>query len=127
MSRVVLDASAMLALLNQENGYEIVEQHLTDSVMSAVNLSEVVSVLIEIGISREEAETSITELISEIIVFDQQQAYTAASLRKDTKPYGLSLGDRACVALAQIKKLPILTADKVWNKFSSQVNIIFIR
>jgi|LakMenEpi03Aug12_release.lakeMendotaPanAssembly.Ray.scaffolds.fasta_scaffold867984_3 ribonuclease VapC len=127
MNKVVLDASAMLALLNEENGYEIVEQHLTNSVMSTVNLSEVVSVLMDIGISKEEAETTTAELLSEIIAFDQQQAYAAASLRKITKPYGLSLGDRACLALGKIKNLPVITADKAWTKISQNIKIICIR
>jgi PIN domain nuclease of toxin-antitoxin system len=95
--------------------------------MSTVNLSEVVSVLMDIGISKEEAETTTAELLSEIIAFDQQQAYAAASLRKITKPYGLSLGDRACLALGKIKNLPVITADKAWTKISQNIKIICIR
>ena len=116
MTKVVMDASAVLALLNQETGYKLVEQHLPESMISTVNLSEVVTILIDIGITRSDAETTVNELIKEIIVFDQQQAFIAAELRKSTKSYGLSLGDRACLALSQIKKLPALTADKAWSK-----------
>ncbi len=125
--KIVLDASAILALLNQEPGYKVVEQHLPDSMMSTVNLSEVVAVLISIGMPESEAEAIIATLVKDIVVFDQQHAYITANLRKTTKAYGLSLGDRACLALAQIENLPVLTADKIWCKFKHSVDIICIR
>jgi ribonuclease VapC len=127
MNKIVLDASAMLALLNQEAGWEIVEQHLPQSIMSTVNLSEVMTVLINIGAPLKEAEMAVTELVKEIIVFDQQQACIAANLRKSTKLYGLSLGDRVCLALAQVKNVSVLTADKSWGKLKHPVKICFIR
>lgn len=127
MTKIVFDASAVLALLNKETGEEIVEQHLPNSILSTVNLAEAVAALIDIGISREEAESTITELVTEIISFDQQQACIAADLRKITKSYGLSLGDRACLALAQMKNIPVLTADKIWKNINHSTEIICIR
>ena len=116
MSKIIFDASALLALLNQESGCEIVEKHLTDSVMSSINISEVVAVLIDIGIPQKDAESTVASLVKNIEDFDETQAYLTASLKKVTKQFGLSLGDRACLALAQLRKLPVLTADKAWQK-----------
>lgn len=122
--KIVLDASALLALLQKENGFEQVEKRLPHAMMSSVNLSEVIAVLIHVGISEEKAYTLTTEIINEIIPFDSEQAYLAAYLRKLTKTHGLSLGDRACLALAQLQKTTVLTADKIWSKL--QLNDIRI-
>ncbi len=113
---VVLDASALLALLNEEAGHHAVEKILSKAIMSAVNVSEVITVLANIGIAQDEAERITLEMIEHIIPFDVEQACVAASLRKNTKSYGLSLGDRACLGLAKLQKLPVVTADKVWSK-----------
>jgi len=113
---IVLDASALLALLNEEPGCRAVEAVLPGAMMSAVNISEVIAVLISIGIAIEEAEQIVLEMLEHIVPFDSEQACMAASLRKHTKSLGLSLGDRACLSLAKIKKLPVLTADKIWHK-----------
>lgn len=125
--KVVFDASALLALLNKETGYEIVEKHLSQAVISAVNLAEVVSVLIGIGIPQSDALTMTTELVAGIIPFDTEQAAEAAFLRQHTKESGLSLGDRACLALAQCQQLPVITADKVWKELKVSFEIIVIR
>ncbi len=126
MKPIILDASAVLALLNEEPGYQMVEDYLSESVISTVNLSEVIAVLTGIGMQDQEAQNIVSDLIKEKIPFDEEQAYVAASLRKQTKSYGLSLGDRACLALAKIKKLPVLTADKAWRKIT-EVEVILIR
>lgn len=115
---IILDASAILALLNQEKGYELVEKHLLEALMSTVNISEVVAVLTEAGVPQREAEGLVSELIKEKVDFDEEQAYIAASFRKSTRAYGLSLGDRACLALGKVRNLPVLTADKSWQKFT---------
>lgn len=123
-NKVVLDASALLALLNQESGGETVENYLANSVMSTVNLSEVISILREIEINQTEAEEIVSGLVSEIIPFNYQQACIAAALRKTTKSHGLSLGDRACFALAKELDLPIVTADKAWEKVKASTKVI---
>lgn len=124
---VVLDASALLALLKQEPGYELVAKHLPEAIMSAINVSETVAILHDTGIAQTECEKIIDELISEIIPFDKEQAYSAASLKKQTKSLGLSLGDRACLALGKFKNLPILSADKIWAKLNLDLEIHIIR
>ena len=128
MSKVVLDASALLALLNQEAGHELVEKHLSNAVMSTVNISEVISVLIDTGIPHKTAREMVLEIIKEIIPFELQHAFVTASMKKTTKAYGLSFGDRACLTLAELKKLPALTADKIWAKIDNpEIKIILIR
>lgn len=129
MNSVVLDASALLALLNQEVGHLLVQERLDFSraIMSAVNVAEVITVLIDSGVPQVDAEAITAELLTEIVPFDYQQAGISASLQGVTKSYGLSLGDRACLALAQIKKLPVLTADKNWQQVKAMVHVELIR
>lgn len=127
MNKVILDASALLALFKQEHGHEIVEKHLANVVMSSVNVSEVIAYMIETGIEYKDAEQMTTEVIKEVIAFDLEQACIAAALKKKTKSFGLSLGDRACLALAKIKDLPVLTADRIWHKLEEDIKIQLIR
>jgi PIN domain nuclease of toxin-antitoxin system len=76
---------------------------------------------------REAIVTVLTKLIADIIPFDEEQAVEAGLLYQKTKHAGLSLGDRACLSLAKIKGLPILTADKVWESLELEVEIKNIR
>ena len=127
MSRIVLDASAVLALLNNEHGSKTVELNIHKGLISAVNLSEVITVLGNIGMSHHEAIKLTDDLLSEVISFDKEQAAIAAEMRGITKSFGLSLGDRACLALAKSKKLSVLTADAVWTKLNIGVAVQLIR
>lgn len=127
MQGSVLDASAVLALLNQEPGWQAVESHLQKGVISAVNWAEVLTVLVDLGMSQEEAEPVLSGLLLEIVPFDQQQAARAAVLRSSTKKKGLSLGDRACLALAQSQKKIAITADKAWLGVQNTAEILLIR
>lgn len=126
MSKVVLDASALLAFLSEEPGADVVEPYFGNAYLSSVNFSEVLSVLTLIGLNIDEAKKMITPLVH-IVDFDENQAVEAATLRKLTKSHGLSLGDRACLALAKQLKKPVLTADKVWNKLNLGIKIQLIR
>ncbi len=128
MTKIVLDASALLALLQREKGSDQVTQHLSNAMMSSINFSEVIAVLIHTGIPEKEAKILITDLIKEIIPFDTEQAYLTAILRTATKNLGLSLGDRACLSLAQLHKTTALTADKAWAKLHLEhAKIVVIR
>lgn len=127
MNKVIFDASALLALLNQEPGFEMVEEHLAHAVMSTVNISETVTVLSDIGISAHIAEEMIRKIIKEIIPFGLEEAFVSADMRKTTKSYGLSFGDRACLTLAKLRNLPVLTADKIWAKIDHKIKVILIR
>lgn len=127
MNKVILDASALLALLNQEKGYDMVEAALPYAIMSTVNFSEVAAVLLNTGLLQGDIKPMMQELIKEVIPFDQNQAFIAAALRKTTKTWGLSFGDRACLSLAKYQQLSVLTADKVWSKLGKDIDIQIIR
>jgi PIN domain nuclease of toxin-antitoxin system len=131
LNKIVIDASAVIALLNQENGYEIVEKNLSNAIISSVNFSEVITVasrnIFEDETVLEEGIKLLKNTFTHIVDFDEDQACIAAILDKSTKEYGLSLGDRACLALAKDKNLPVLTADKVWKKLKVGVEVQLIR
>jgi ribonuclease VapC len=127
VNKIVFDSSAVLALVNQEPGHLSVEKYLQHSVISSVNFSEVVTVMCNLGMMIKDAESFIKAIMSEIVPFDIEQAVIAASLRKETKQYGLSLGDRACLALGKSRKLPVLTADRIWLKTKLDLDIRLIR
>lgn len=118
MSKVVLDASALLALIKNETGGNIIENLLGNIVMSSVNVSEVASILLDSSMSLEECKDVIEPFVDSIISFDSELSFVAASLKKLTKHKGLSLGDRACIALGIKLKAPIYTADKVWAELN---------
>ena len=114
MAEVVLDASAVLALLNQEPGGDRVEPYLGKGVMSAVNAAEVLSKLVDGGLTTAEAKESLFLLGLRIVNFDSHDAEVVASLRTRTKPKGLSLGDRACVGLGLRLDALVVTAERSW-------------
>ena len=115
MSEVVLDASALLALLNDEPGAAKVAEVLVDARMSSVNLAEVVSHFIHAGMPAAEVDAMLLPLPVEVVAADEGLAHIAGGLRSITASAGLSLGDRFCLALAKRDGLPALTADKQWR------------
>ncbi|MBA2393431.1 MAG: type II toxin-antitoxin system VapC family toxin [Ktedonobacteraceae bacterium] len=128
MRRGVLDASALLALLNGEAGSEQVASVIVDgAAISAVNLAEVVTKLSEIGMPEALIHDVLDLLGLEIIDFDFKQAYQVGLLRPFTRHAGLSLGDRACLALAQLLDLPALTTDRIWASLAVNVTVLVIR
>lgn len=127
MGRVVLDASAILVLLNDEPGASAVLEALDDAVVSAVNLSEVVAKLLETGMPGDEVEDILGGLGLQVRPFDEAAAWSAGALRPGTKKAGLSLGDRACLALAKELGLPALTADTAWAKTPAGVEVRLLR
>ena len=112
---MVFDASAVLAHIGSEPGSDIVEEASADACMSAVNFSEVIAKLMERGLTAEQADDIVYRYGFDIIPFDEEMARSTAALRPPTKALGLSLGDRACLALAQLKGLPVLTTDRSWT------------
>lgn len=125
--KIVFDASAILALLKMEQGHEIVAENLERAIVSSVNFSEVVTVLDRKGFGQEQVIKSLKETFLHIEDFDTEQAIVAARLDEITKAHGLSFGDRACLALAKSKNLPVLTADKVWKELELSVEVQLIR
>lgn len=116
MSEFVLDSSAVLALLFQESGMERVEQILDLSIMGRVNEIEVLTKLMEKGMTLDEAIENLSDLCIPVVELDELQSRRAAELRPLTKHLGLSLGDRACLALAIQENAVAVTADRNWTK-----------
>lgn len=127
MNKVVLDASAFLALVNNEIGKDVVEPLLPHSIMSSLNVSEVVSEL-DSKLSLPLAHIQkILCLIPEVYQFNKELAVQTGLLKKSSTHLGLSLGDRACLALAAHLTLPVYTADKAWSKLHTDITITQIR
>jgi PIN domain nuclease of toxin-antitoxin system len=114
MNKVVLDASALIAYIRKEPGAENIIDLLPYTIMSAVNYAEVATVLSKLDMTSEIIGNTLKNFISNIIPFDQSQALVTGILQRQTKTKGLSLGDRACIALGIHLQVPIYTADKIW-------------
>jgi ribonuclease VapC len=111
----VLDASALLCLLHDERGADRVSQALSRSVISAVNLSEAIAKLADAGLSPRRILAALEALRLTVVPFDEEQARLAGLLRPKTRRLGLSFGDRACLAVGQIRKATVLTCDGAWS------------
>ena len=130
MNKVVLDASALLAILQGEPGAEAFTRQsglLEISVMSAVNVAEAYGKLVGAGVEPEDAWEAVTTPIPEIVNFDREHAKIAGGLVRQTRGLGLSLGDRACLALGVALKAPIYTADRAWKNLKLKISIHVIR
>jgi len=115
-NRIVLDASALLCLLNDEPGADRVAEVLTRSLIGATNLAEVVSKLRERGLSLDEVKEALGGLHLDVRPLTPGQAMLIGDLRPATRPLGLSLGDRACLALAIELGAEIYTTDAALTK-----------
>ncbi|MFN8608158.1 MAG: type II toxin-antitoxin system VapC family toxin [Vulcanimicrobiota bacterium] len=123
----VLDASALLAFLLREPGSDLVAAHLrAGACISAVNLSEVANRYVRIGQDALVVQARLSRLPVEVVPFDKESAFAAARLLPQTSALGLSLGDRACLALAVARRIPAVTADRVWSQLSG-VDVEVIR
>lgn len=128
MSSCVLDASALLAVINNEPGADVVAAAMAvGAAMSAVNLSEVATKLSEGGVSDADLLIALQGFQIVFMPFDEDSAYRSARLRAATKAIGLSFGDRACLALAQRLGLPAYTADRAWQTLSIGITVRVIR
>lgn len=127
MSKVVLDASAVLAVLLVEPGGDVVADRLAQSHISVVNLTEVVTKLIDKGYGLDKARRTLDMLANAVEEVDEAQAYAAASLRSATRKSGLSVGDRYCLSLAARLGAPVITTDKNWAKLDVGVEVIVAR
>ena len=127
MNSIVLDASAVLALINNEKGSEVVLAALPHAIICSVNLSEVVSKLTDRGLVEAEIREDLDGFELRIIDFDRELAYRSGLLRDTTKAFGLSFGDRACLAVGQWLNCEILTSDKAWANLNFPVPITIIR
>lgn len=125
--KCVLDASALLALLHSEPGADEVQQLLPTAVMCSVNWSEVLQKALDQKTEIEGLEGEVTALGLEILPFTAALAETTARLREPTRQAGLSLGDRACLALAAVLSLPAVTADRAWAEIGLAIEVRLVR
>ena len=123
MNNYVLDASALLCLINAEPGAEKVHQILKHCSMSVVNVSEVIAKRIDFGDDAEQLIQDIADLELVIIAMDFTQAALAGRMRAQTRRIGLSLGDRACLALAKTLGAIALTSDRAWLAIAAEVGV----
>jgi PIN domain nuclease of toxin-antitoxin system len=125
--KFVLDASAALAVLNEEPGADYVRARLEDSVIGAVNVVEVGSRLADVGIASDDARRAFALLHLPVIEFGVDLVEIAVALRPATRQLGLSLADRACLALAIRQGAVALTSDRAWTKLDVGCEIELIR
>ncbi len=127
MASIVLDGSVILAHINGEPGSAHAAAFFGDALISAVNLAEVVGKLVERGASLGLTRAALSRYGLQVAVFDEELAERTGALRPQTKAFGLSLGDRACLALAQRSALPVLTADRTWKELNLSVEVQLLR
>ena len=124
----VLDSSALLAYLRDEQGADAVQEALAEAAsIGTVNLSEVLSKLVDGGQDPGKAMERIGVLPLEVVPFDEDLAVETARLRPLTVQAGLSLADRACLALARRRGVRALTADAAWRRVRLDVDIVLVR
>lgn len=124
---VVLDNSALIALIDDEPGAEIVQNVIFRAVVSTVTWAEAHSVLTHRGMNSIIALEELRFALQELVPFTETQAQVAGALRATTKEAGLSLGDRSCLALALELKTPVYTADKAWKSIDVGCDVRLIR
>ena len=127
MTEIVLDASAILAMLLAEPGGDMVADAIESASISAVNFSEVGAKAVDHGAEIGLVFSKLREMPLRVIPFDRDHAEAASRLRQLTRGLGLSLGDRACLALAQCLDAKVLTADKAWASLDIGIQIELIR
>lgn len=123
----VFDASAVLAILNEEAGADQARTFLRGSLITSVNAVEVGTRLVDKGATPEQARNSLRFLKMKIVEFDAYLGDLAVELRGPTRSRGLSLADRACLALALREGLPAVTADREWAALALPCAIELIR
>ena len=127
MSRAVLDSSAILAVLLNEPGEDVVTEYKGDALVSSINLAEVAAKFADRGAIPAEWLYPFSLMRLEVVAFDEDQALASGQLRQSTRRRGLSLGDRACLQLAAQRGLPAVTADRAWAGLEVGVEVRVIR
>jgi len=125
--QIVLDASALLAALHDEPGGNDVASQLEAAAISSVNLSEVLQVSLARGVEVDGLKEDLAAVGLAVFPFTAEDAEAAAKLSPATHRLGLSLGDRACLALGQRLSLPVITADRAWSQLTTGIPIHVIR
>jgi PIN domain nuclease of toxin-antitoxin system len=126
-STIVLDASALLALIFEEQGSDVVAPHIESAAISSVNLAEAASKMIDRGQEPDVVTAMLSSVRLHVVPFDAELALASARLRATTRKSGLSLGDRACIVTAQALGVPAMTGDGEWARLDLGVEIRLIR
>lgn len=124
---IVVDSSPIIALLRSEDGGHDLATRVDEAAISAVNYCEVVARMADIGIAEPIWRSGLDSLRLEVVPFDRPMSEQAGLLRRQTRHFGLSLGDRACLALAMARGAPVLTADRAWAGLDIGLDIQLIR
>jgi PIN domain nuclease of toxin-antitoxin system len=127
MADWVLDASAVLALMRAEPGAEAVVEALPTARLASVNAAEVVARLIAEGVAAESARLMVVGLGCPLVAVDADLGLRAGTLAEHTAAYGLSLGDRCCLALAERDAATAMTADRAWGRLGLPIKVALIR
>ncbi len=123
----VVDSSAFLAHAFGEAGASVAEAVFPVSAISTVNLTEIVTSMIERSWEMDRIHAALEASATEVVTYDAELAIDAAILRRATRHRGLSLGDRACLALARRLGVPAYTADRSWGDLDVGVDIRVVR
>jgi ribonuclease VapC len=126
-SPAVFDATAIVAVLFKEPGSDAILAQLDGALVSTVNLAEAQAALLRRGAKADFAWRRLVDLGCEIVPFDQEQARLAGQLPQGTRVNGLSLGDRACLALAIERKATVYTTDATWKNLGLGIGVEVIR
>ena len=124
---IVVDSSPVIALLRSEDGGHDAATRIDGAAISAVNYSEVVARMADLGIAEPIWRSGLDSLRLEVVAFDRAMSERAGLLRPRTRHLGLSLGGRACLALAMARGAPVLTADRAWAALDVGIEIQLIR
>lgn len=124
---MVFDTSAFIGIIKQEPGHLLAEHHLPTAVASAVNMAEVATWLARQGTANDAIDEALAAFTVEVIPFGLPLAVMAGGLQRDFKRFGLSLGDRACIATAMQRNLPVLTTDRIWKEAGLPVEVVLLR
>lgn len=127
MASCVLSASALIEFLFGEPGADFVASKLPDSLISCVNLAEVIAQALEKSIPVETIEHQLSRLPLTIVPFDAAMATLVATLKAPTRSFNLSFADRGCLALGLSRDLPVVTGDRSWSGAGLAVKIVLFR
>ena len=127
MADFVLDTSAVMAAIQDEPGAARVRSASGVSAMSTVNLTETIARLVDLNYDDAEIRELLDGYLFSVVSYDEEQSWLAGLMRRQTRHLGLSLGDRACLALAASLSVPVLTADRAWAGLDVGVEVRLIR
>lgn len=126
-SGVVLDASAVVALMYGEAGADVVESHLSAGRISAVNYCEVLRKGLRDGVDPTDLNLRLGQLSLDVVPFTVEHAAEAAALQPYVRSHNLSLGDCCCLALAMRLGRPVLTGDSLWATLPLPIEVRLLR